>query len=119
EPDQRFDILVMDAFSGDSVPVHLVTREAFEMYFQRLKPAGILAVNISNQYLNLEPVIESGARALGKVALVYHHTPPPENDALCFGSSWTLIMDQSTMDAHPALVKEARLLKPARPFRVW
>ena len=48
EPSQQFDMLVMDAFSGDSVPVHLITREAFETYFRHLKPDGILAVNISN-----------------------------------------------------------------------
>ena len=46
EPDQHFDVMVMDAFSGDSVPVHLITREAFQMYFRHLKPDGILAVNI-------------------------------------------------------------------------
>ncbi len=51
EPEQRFDVLVMDAFAGDSVPVHLVTKEAFAMYFERLKPGGIVAVNITNIYL--------------------------------------------------------------------
>ena len=61
----------MDAFSGDSVPVHLITREAFQVYFRHLKPNGILAVNITNKYLNLQPVMERAADALGKVALVY------------------------------------------------
>src|ERR1017187_6905157 len=58
EPSRQFDILVMDAFSGDSVPVHLITREAFQTYFRHLKPNGILAVNTTNSYLDLEPVME-------------------------------------------------------------
>jgi len=51
ERPQQFDLLVMDAFSGDSAPVHLVTREAFHNYFRHLKPGGIVAVNVSNSYL--------------------------------------------------------------------
>ena len=75
EPSQHFDMLVMDAFSGDSVPVHLITKEAFATYFRHLKPDGILAVNISNAYLDLEPVMERAANAFGKLALVYNYTP--------------------------------------------
>lgn len=119
ESSQQFDILVMDAFSGDSVPVHLVTREAFETYFRHLKPGGMVAVNISNQYLNLEPVMERAAHAFGKVAVVYHYSPGPGDDLLCFGCSWTLIMDAATLEAHPELRKEAKILEPERPFRIW
>jgi hypothetical protein len=118
EPVQRFEMLVMDAFSGDSVPVHLITREAFATYFRHLKPDGILAVNISNTYLDLEPVMERAANAFGKVALVYHWTPPPE-DPLCFSCSWTLIMDSATLDAHPGLRDRAAILHQKRPFRIW
>jgi hypothetical protein len=118
EPDQHFDMLVMDAFSGDSVPVHLITREAFATYFRHLKPDGILAVNISNTYLNLEPVMERAANAFGKIAFVYDFTPN-EDDDFCFSCSWTLIMDQSTVDRHSALKANAKILKPERPFRIW
>ena len=117
-PDQLFDMLVMDAFSGDSVPVHLITREAFGIYFRHLKPNGILAVNISNTYLDLEPVMERAANAYGKVALAYHFTPE-DDDILCFGCSWTLIMDRATLDSHPELLKDAKVLKQERPFRIW
>ena len=102
EPDSLFDILVMDAFSGDSVPVHLITREAFAIYFRHLKPNGILAVNISNSYLALDPVMERAANAFDKVALVYHWTPT-DDDTMCFSCSWTLIMDRATAAAHPEL----------------
>src|SRR5579871_1862316 len=118
EPSQQFDLLVMDAFSGDSVPVHLITREAFQTYFRHLKPNGILAINISNTYLDLEPVMERAANAFDKVALVYHYTPPDE-EILCFGCSWTLIMDPATVDKYPELRTDATELRPGRPFRIW
>ncbi len=54
---QDFDILVLDTFSSDSIPVHLVTREAFALYLRHLRPEGILAVHITNQHLDLQPVI--------------------------------------------------------------
>jgi len=117
EPSQQFDMLVMDAFSGDSVPVHLITREAFATYFRHLKPDGILAVNISNAYLNLEPVMERAANAFGKLGLVYHYTP--EDETFCFGSSWTLIMNRTVADAHPDLLRDVKILKPGRPFHMW
>ncbi|HEY1493358.1 MAG TPA: fused MFS/spermidine synthase [Candidatus Solibacter sp.] len=118
EPPQQFDMLVMDAFSGDSVPVHLITREAFAIYFRHLKPDGILAVNISNAYLNLEPVMERAANAFHKLGLVYHWVPP-DDDPMCFSCSWTLIMDPATADKHPELLKDATVLRQKRPFRIW
>jgi hypothetical protein len=118
EPSQLFDILVMDAFSGDSVPVHLITREAFAIYFKHLKPTGILAVNISNTYLALDPVMERSANAFDKVALVYHWSPN-DNDTMCFSCSWTLIMDRSTLALHPELQTQAKLLHQDRPFPIW
>ncbi len=118
EPPQQFDMLVMDAFSGDSVPVHLITREAFAIYFRHLKPTGILAVNISNSYLNLEPVMERAANAFQKLALVYHWNPAA-GDPYCFSCSWTLIMNPATADKHPELRANAIVLRQKRPFRVW
>jgi len=118
EPSQQFDLLVMDAFSGDSVPVHLITREAFRTYFRHLKPGGILAVNITNTYLDLRPVVERAAAAFGKVALVYDYTPQ-DNDVLCFSCSWTLIMDRAAAAAHPDLEHAGIVLRQERPFRIW
>jgi spermidine synthase len=65
---QNFDVLVIDAFSGDAIPIHLVTHEAFQLYLQHLKPNGILAFHVSNNTLDLSPVIgrlaaESGMSA--------------------------------------------------------
>lgn len=54
---QNFDIIVLDAFNSDSIPVHLLTKQAFETYFKHLKQDGIVAIHITNRYLNLEPII--------------------------------------------------------------
>jgi hypothetical protein len=118
EHSQQFDILVMDAFSGDSVPVHLITREAFQTYFRHLKPDGILAVNITNSYLDLEPVMERAAAAVDKVAYAYDYEADPE-DAVCFSCSWALIMDRRTWEAQPTLHTSAKLLRQTRKFRTW
>jgi hypothetical protein len=64
-PERRYDMIVLDAFSGGSVPVHLLTREAFAVYARHLKPDGFLVVHITNAYLNLYPVVMRQAEALG------------------------------------------------------
>jgi SAM-dependent methyltransferase len=56
-PDERYDLIVVDAFSSDAIPVHLLTREALRLYLEVLKPDGVLALHISNRYLRLEPVV--------------------------------------------------------------
>jgi hypothetical protein len=117
---QRFDVLVMDAFSGDSVPVHLITKEALKTYFFHLKPGGVLAINITNSYLDLQPVMERAAAAYDKVALVYHYDPADDDDdVLCFTCDWALIVDRATVEAHPELRRGATELHPGRPFRTW
>ncbi|HKD36297.1 MAG TPA: fused MFS/spermidine synthase, partial [Pirellulales bacterium] len=65
EPPQNFDVLVLDAFSGDAPPAHLLTREAFALYRRHLKPDGIIAVNIKNRYVRLAPVVKAAADAEG------------------------------------------------------
>jgi hypothetical protein len=118
EKPQGFDILVMDAFSGDAVPVHLLTEEAFELYRRHMKTNGILAVNISNRYLDLRPVMERAAARLNKVALAYEYNPG-SGDAFCFDSTWVLMMDRSTLEAHPELKEGGQELKSGKPFRMW
>lgn len=70
EPPQRYDVLVIDAFSGDAVPVHLLTREAFEVYFRHLAPDGVLALHVTGKYVRLAPVAQAIAAALGWDAAV-------------------------------------------------
>jgi hypothetical protein len=65
QPDASFDLLVLDAFSSDSIPIHLLTREAFDLYARKLAPGGVLAVHISNRLLDLEPVVAADTGRLG------------------------------------------------------
>lgn len=66
-PDGSFDLLILDAFSSDAIPVHLLTREAFELYLKKLAPGGLLAFHISNRCLDLEPVVGDLAAEAGLV----------------------------------------------------
>ncbi|MCT7993994.1 spermidine synthase [Laspinema olomoucense] len=68
-PNNTYDLLVMDAFSSDSIPVHLVTQEALKLYLTKLRERGIIAINISNRYINLEPVLGTLAQTLGLATL--------------------------------------------------
>jgi hypothetical protein len=65
EPDGSFDLLVLDAFSSDAIPIHLLTREAVRLYFQKLAPGGVLVAHLSNRYLDLAPVLGGLARDAG------------------------------------------------------
>lgn len=65
EPEQKFDVLLLDAFSGDAIPMHLLTREAFQIYERHMAPEGIIVVHVTNSYLTLAPVVERQAEALG------------------------------------------------------
>lgn len=85
------DILVIDAFSSDSVPMHLLTREAFDLYRRKLAPNGLLLVHISNRYLQLEPVIEAAARK-GWAGLVRIHLPTAaEKRDHAYASQWVAL----------------------------
>lgn len=62
---QQFDLLVLDAFAGDAIPVHLLTKEAMAVYLRQLRPGGIIAIHISNRHLDLRPVVEGLAQDAG------------------------------------------------------
>lgn len=91
ETTQQFDILALDAFSNDAIPVHLMTQEAFQVYRSHLKPGGILAFHVSNQHLNLESVVIQTARALN---MEYVWTKSVKNESEhTFESDWILLTD--------------------------
>jgi hypothetical protein len=91
EPPQNFDLLVLDAFSGDSIPVHLLTRQAFDVYSRHLRPGGIVAVHVTNRYLDLAPVVESLAAALQKQVRTVHSAADPERGI--YAADWSLVAD--------------------------
>jgi hypothetical protein len=105
EAPQNYDVLLLDAFSGDSVPVHLLTREAFELYLRHLKPNGVIAVHITNRYLNLAPVVERVAQEF-KLATTRIY----RGDDNVYGRYHTdyvvLSRDQAFIAAHPPQLPE-------------
>ncbi|HMH18968.1 MAG TPA: fused MFS/spermidine synthase [Burkholderiales bacterium] len=102
ESPQNFDVLALDAFSSDAIPVHLLTVEAFKTYLRHLKPTGVLAVHISNRYLDLVPVVQQAARQLSLEVRQVENDD--DDDAGVYRSDWMLL------SASPA-VFEGRLLK--------
>jgi SAM-dependent methyltransferase len=116
EAPQNFDVLAVDAFSSDSIPVHLLTKEAMELYFRHLQPDGILAVHISNRYLNLQPVLDGERRALNKLARVIDTEDDEETDV--FGATWVLITSPATGFQGEELTSTSAL-EPKMSVRLW
>jgi hypothetical protein len=117
EPPQGFDLLAVDAFSGDSIPVHLLTREAFALYFHHLKPDGILAVHISNRYLDLYPVVERAAQSMGKATLLVDSEDDDDTDV--FGATWVLVTGAPARLQAPLFKGIGSSPGLRRPFRIW
>ncbi|WP_374942286.1 spermidine synthase [Sphingomonas sp.] len=100
EPSASLDLLALDAFSSDAVPMHLMTREAFATYARVLAPGGVLMVHISNRFLDLEPVVDAAARAGGWQARRLDYRPAPETPGKPSASLWiALTRDPRTMAA--------------------
>ncbi len=90
KPDGTFDLLMMDAFSSDAVPTHLLTREAIELYFKKLKPNGILAFHITNRHLLLKKVVSIHAEEMHLAALINEFKP--QTDApLIVATDWVVL----------------------------
>lgn len=92
-PNSRYDMIILDAFSSDAIPIHLITREALLLYLAKLKEDGILAFHISNRYLDLKPVLSSLAQDAGLIGLVQEeeHLPEKEAKAGKLPSSWVVM----------------------------
>ena len=116
EQPENFDVLAVDAFSSDSIPVHLLTKEAMELYFRHLKPDGILAVHISNRYLDLEPPLQAEATVLGKSARVIDTDDVDEEDV--FGATWVLLM-QPPYQFDEVEMAASKPLESSKKIRVW
>jgi hypothetical protein len=112
-----YDIFLADAFSGDAIPVHLLTREAFALYLQHLKPSGILALHVSNQYLTLAPVVAQLASAYGLTARLIHS---PKDDAHLYAQAdWVVMSRDARFFAHPAIAGAATIIEPRPGLRLW
>ncbi|HEY3453692.1 MAG TPA: hypothetical protein VGK64_03760, partial [Bryobacteraceae bacterium] len=117
ESPRMFDLLALDAFSGDSVPVHLLTREAFALYWRHLKPDGVLAVHVSNKYLSLAPVIALAAAERRKPAMLLSYDGNETNEES--SSDWILVTSRPGFFDLPVISPAARPINPIPGLRIW
>ena len=117
ESPQHFDVLVVDAFSGDAIPIHLLTTEALALYRRHLAPNGILAFHISNRHVDLAPAIALLAASAGMQArrVSTGSTEHPGE----YTSTWMLITASPDFFAQPELSAVARLPEPKPGLKVW
>jgi hypothetical protein len=122
-PTASLDLLVLDAFSSDAIPVHLLTGEAFDLYGRVLQPEGVLLVHISNRYLDLEPVVAAAAAAGGWEALMLSYRPGEKAPLNATSSVWVVL--SRSPDSIDAIVAARgafamwKVLSPKRGFAGW
>lgn len=113
---QQYDVLAIDAFTGDAIPVHLLTREAVALYLRHLQPGGILAVHVSNRYLNLVPVVARHAADFGKIAVQV--SDDGESEDYFSSSDWILVSADRSIFKDP-LFKGSNPAKTQPGLRPW
>lgn len=122
QPDGRFDVLILDAFSSDAIPIHLLTREALALYLKKLAPDGLLLLHISNRHLDLAPVVGNLARDAKVVCRYWQDSEDEEDEGVeegKFASDWVLIVRQrerlGLLDADP----DWKSIEPKPKVGVW
>jgi hypothetical protein len=117
-PSEQLDFLAMDAFSSDAVPMHLLTTEAYQIYLRHLKPDGLLAVNISNRYLDMEPVVAQSAKEIGWSGVVV--TDNGDEQSYYSGNTWIILSPVASFFDHPNFQDSSVTpLHPRPGFRGW
>jgi SAM-dependent methyltransferase len=117
EDPQNFDVLAVDAFSGDAIPLHLLTIEAIALYKRHLAPDGILAFHVSNQYLNLGPEIAQLAIAANMQSKLIES---PGDDATgSYRSTWVLLTNSATFFTRPEIARAATDTPTTPRLRPW
>jgi SAM-dependent methyltransferase len=116
EAPQNYDVLVIDAFSSDSIPVHLITREALPVYLRHLKPGGVIAFHVTNRFLDLAPVVKRVADELGvHVALIADDAE--ESDLA--RTDWVLVTRDKALLEHPEIAKFTTEIADIPGLGVW
>jgi hypothetical protein len=118
EPDQGFDVLVLDAFSSDAVPVHLLTREAFALYARHLAPGGVLALHATTRHLDLAPLIHGLALEAGRA--VWEIASPADDALGLLAARWILVASGEEHLERPGIRAAGRSLAGSvEPVRPW
>src|SRR5213075_1796626 len=115
EPPQGFDVLAVDAFSGDSIPVHLITVEAFAEYLRHLKPQGVIAFHVSNRFLDLKPVLLAIAERHGLEYAYLHETGEGGGTT----SDWIIMTRNKPFILKPMIVEATEPVAPRPDWRIW
>jgi SAM-dependent methyltransferase len=120
EPPQGFDLLAVDAFSSDAIPVHLITREALGIYLRHMKPDGVVAFHVSNRFLDLIPVVARIAREQGAYAVLVQDDPEDEDTSLRSRTDWVLVSrDESALAAKPIVDGGGVVAQDRSEWRTW
>jgi hypothetical protein len=116
EPPQGFHVLAVDAFSGDSVPVHLITAEAMALYARHLDPDGIIAFHLTNRFLWLPPVVEAIAKSQGLSSVLIHDDA---EDSDLRRTDWVLVAKNPKVLEQPRIRDAASPIRPIPGLGVW
>ena len=121
EPPGEFSVLIVDAFSSDAIPVHLLTREAFKVYERVLDERGVLLVHVSNKHLDLHPVVAALAKDAGLIALLNEHDPDSadERAELDYASDWVALVKQREDLPNARSDTSWKLMTVPEGFRPW
>ena len=117
ESSQQFDVLVVDAFTGDAIPLHLLTVEALAVYRRHLAPGGILAFHVSNQYVDLESEVAMLAQSANLQARTINS--PPEELSGEFRAIWVLVTDRPAIFNDPDVALRAKVIQPVPHVTAW
>jgi hypothetical protein len=117
EPPQNFDVLVVDAFSGDAIPLHLLTHEAMSLYQKHLAHGGILAFHVSNQYLTLAPEVSLLASSIGMQAKLIDS--PPDDARGEYAATWVLASNNAEFFQSPTVSLVARTIPNQPGLHLW
>ena len=120
EPPQSFDVLAVDAFSSDAIPVHLITKEALGIYLKHVKSDGIVAFHVSNRFLDLIPVVARIAKEHGAHAVLVNDDPDDEDETLRSRSDWVLVSrDQAALEREAIVEGGGREAEDQPRWRTW
>jgi spermidine synthase len=117
EPPENYDVIAVDAFSGDAIPVHLLTAEAIKLYERHLAPGGIIAFHISNTYLSLAPVVQAQADHAGLHAVLV--TTEDNDDTGAFSSDWVLVTANEKFLALPEITDASSKIDLKPGLGLW
>lgn len=116
ETPQQFDVLAVDAFSGDSVPIHLITAEAMQVYLRHMRPDGIVAFHVTNRFLNMAPVVEKIALAQG-LQVAFVHDEAEDSDLR--RTDWVLVGRSAARLQTPQIHAATSAIPPIPGLRMW